>query len=183
MESRKRSASETHFEYYLGIESDCIKASRFVEFTNNHRDVHSHYFSQILTTASAEFESVSKAAAVSSRQNEPHSIANIHQVYGRIRKCMRSCELRTRKGDLVLRPFSSWQQDDSPRCWKAYNKIKHSRHLNATEGSMVNALLSLGALYFANLVLMSTEQWPGIRAYNCCPTELFSLSPFPNEPK
>lgn len=157
MESRKRTASETHYEYYLGIEADFLTASRYIEFSNDHRNVYSHFFSHMLTTAGAEFESVSKAVAVVDNVPEPQNISEIQNLYKEIESDVHSFKLRTLKGDLVIAPFSDWKDGKNLKWWKAYNNIKHSRHINAKDGSLFNAMHALGALHFVNIVLSSTE--------------------------
>ena len=182
MESRTRTASESHSEYYLGIESDCESVARYVEFSDDHRKVYSHYFSHMLTTAGAEFESVSKAIAVAANKPEPKMIFEIRNLYIPIESYLKSCSLRLLKGDITITPFCDWEIGTSPIWWKAYNDIKHSRHTNAKSGSMFNALQALGALFFANLVLADTEHGYGIHFKYSHRTRLFYLNPFENEP-
>lgn len=181
MESRTRSATETHFEYYFGIESDCELAARYVDFTYAHKDVHSHFFSHILTTAGAEFESVSKAISVVIGEKKPNGIKQIRTLYSPIETQMKSCKLRLLKGDLEISPFKKWEIDSSPSWWKAYNDIKHSRHTHAQSGSLFNALLALGALYFANLVLANNDPEARHQAQKNHQTRLFLLLRFDNE--
>lgn len=157
MESVTRSAIEVHWEYYLGLEDDFLRSSRYVNFTKDQLGVHSHFFTQMLICAAAEFETVCKAIADEIDKPGVGDIADIKTMLVPILPNMSSCWLSILRGAIVLSPFSDWKESGTQLgWWEGYQDVKHARHTRMESGSLRNALYALGGVYLANLVLFNT---------------------------
>lgn len=53
---------------------------------------------------------------------------------------------------LSLFPYKSMARSNAPKWWSAHNKVKHDRRVNFAEGNLDNAINSLAALYYIELV-------------------------------
>lgn len=157
MESRKRSPSEVHWEYYLGLEEDFLKCARYIDLSNDHMDVFSQLFTQTLISGCAEFESVSKAIASCVGFRKISGIKDVRKIYSLKEVFLWDTQLRVLRGDIEVKPFADWPENESPSWWQAYNEVKHARHTSMQFGSMKNALYSLGGCFLANIILMNNE--------------------------
>ncbi len=146
-----------HWEYFLALEDDMLRATRYVQFTTDQLPVHSQFFTQMLATAAAEFECVCKTIADQVGIESVGNIGQIKEMLIPILPSLSSCWLRLLRGELRVRPFADWENDSKPLCWwSSYNDLKHLRHRNLEIGSMQNAIYALGGLYLANLILANT---------------------------
>lgn len=158
METRKRSQSAIHWEYFIGLETDFLKSARYVDFTEAHRDVYSQFFTQMLVSAASEFESVSKAIAeISDFDHSCKDMTGIEKLYRQKDAEFTTCWLQTLVGDHDIRPFADWASDAVLGWWGAYTNVKHKRHINMEFGSLHYALHAMGGLYLANMCLAYTE--------------------------
>lgn len=136
-----------HWQYFLSIESDLAKCSRYVEFDSRNFGVFSVEFARIIVAASAEFDAVAKKLCkhINPRLN-PQSIDKYQPIilgqYPRIEECL--VEIPSYR--LQFQPWKDWAAQ-SPRWWtKSYNKIKHERETYFHEATLENAILATAGL-------------------------------------
>lgn len=172
MISRQRASTEIHWEYFLGLEEDLIRACRFVDLVESQRGVYSQFFTQLFITACTEFEAVCKAVGSRVGKDKIGGISDIRDLLKPIESAIVSCKLSVLRGDLEVRPFASWEENQRLSWWSDYGSIKHARHTKLELGSLGNAVYSMGALFIANMVLgNSSGEYPLMR-----PSSMFHLA-------
>ena len=143
-----------YWEYFLSIESDLDKCSRYIDFSNNNFDTYSVEFARIIMAAAAEFDAVAKEFC---KLIDPASNAsNICQYADEILQKyphLVDIEMALYRYDISVKPWDSWSSTNSPSWWQAYNKIKHDRTAHFDLANLENAInavagLLSGILYF-----------------------------------
>jgi hypothetical protein len=144
-----------HWEYFLSIEADLERCSRFVEFSPNNYKTNSIEFARIIMAAASEFDTVAKllCSCIDPSQT-PNSINFYHPII--ISKYPRfvEFEILMSRYKLTFIPWNNWQVGNSPNWWsKGYNKIKHERDQYFHEANLENAILATcgllaGILYY-----------------------------------
>lgn len=135
--------SETlfHWNYFLALESDLERVSRYIEFVKSNFKTYSIELAHLLLAASSEVDVVAKALcqAIDSKAK----LENIDQYKKTIRKQLP--ELITEKVlvpryGLTLQPWSLWKGEKNPGWWRSYNKVKHERSNHFDEANLKNVL-------------------------------------------
>jgi hypothetical protein len=144
-----------HWEYFLSIEADLERCSRFVEFSPNNYKTYSIEFARIIMAAASEFDTVAKllCSCIDPSQT-PSSINFYHSII--ISKYPRfvEFEILMSRYKLTFIPWNNWEVGNSPNWWsKGYNKIKHERDQYFHEANLENAILATcgllaGILYY-----------------------------------
>ena len=139
-----------HWAYYMSLEDDLIKTSRYVEICKDNFETYSTQFARLLLAAASEVDVVAKMVC---RQIDPSG------EYGNIddyRKTIVSkfpaiprLVLGIEWNDLRIQPWSQWAESDasSPDWWRAYNRVKHERNSHFKQGNLQNTLGAIAGLY------------------------------------
>lgn len=149
---------EPHWSYFLAIEQDLDRLSRFVEFDEQNFRCFSIEIAHLLLTAAAETDVVCKQLCVQKNQNSKAAniIAYRKEILAIHPRLPRFVVTLPRYG-LVMKPWSNWNQkrktDNPPVWWTAYNKIKHHRHKEFHQGNLKNAINAVAGLFVMVLYL------------------------------
>jgi len=170
-----------HWEFYLGLEDDFLRASRYVDFSESNLTTHSQFFTQALASACLEFECVNKTIASVAEWHEIRNICDIKSLYDKKHKLIFSTQLQSLRGEWNIKPFSDWTNEERPIWWQAYNSIKHDRHNSSSNGNLQNAMYATGASYIANLILANTEGGVSTARVRNSPSKLFAIKSINNE--
>jgi hypothetical protein len=151
-----------HWNYFLALEDDLDRLSRFVEFTAQNYGCYSIELARILMLASAEIDVVAKQLC---GQIAPDSRANnIHEYRTTILSTYTSFTKNSvfipRHG-LELHPWSQWAGNESPIWWCAHNNVKHNRHTHYSDANLENALNAVGALLLITIHFHSSPAREG----------------------
>lgn len=143
-----------YWEYFLSIESDLEKCSRYIDFSSENYNTFSVELAKIIMTSSSEFDTVAKEICklISAETNAD----NINDYFKIITsKYTNFCKFEAQipRYGLSFKPWNGWTNSNSPTWWQAYNKIKHDRTNNFYKATLENALNSVsgllgGILYF-----------------------------------
>jgi hypothetical protein len=163
----KKHESFPHWNYFLALEEDLDRLSRFVEFTTSNYECYSIELARVLMLASAEVDVVAKQLCV---QIAPNSHADgINEYRTVILSAYSSFPINTlsipRHG-LALVPWSNWSEGENPIWWHAHNNVKHNRHTHFAEANLKNALNAVGALLLMTIHLHTTAARAGKLAPN-----------------
>ena len=138
---------QNHLEYYLAVETDLDRCSRFVDFSTNNFKTHSLEFARIIMAASAEIDTIAKEFC---RSINPQSTAdNILKYAAEIIPAHRNItniEIAAPRHNIKFKPWDSWSNSASPSWWKANNSIKHDRANNFKEANLENAISAASGL-------------------------------------
>jgi len=147
-----------HWNYFLSIEEDLQRLSRFVDFSEKNDSTFSLEIARILMASTAEVDVVLKKLC--SAINPNSDAKSINQYYNPITNLTSDFKdfrviIPTEK--MELKPWSAWDANHPPLWWTANNKVKHERHEHFQEASLKNCLNAVSGLYVAVLHLYSDQ--------------------------
>lgn len=156
--------TDSHWNYFLSIEQDLDRLSRFVEFDEQNYCCYSVEIARLLIAAAAEAEVVCKQIC---KNSNPTTVAeNIHHFRNEITivhpiiSCFEVCAPRF---GLRLKPWDNWSQINGvPEWWTAYNKIKHHRDSEFSRANLKNVLNAVAGLFIACLYLYKEKAEEGL---------------------
>jgi type I restriction-modification system DNA methylase subunit len=138
----------SHWNYFLSIEEDISKLSRWVELSEINYKCYSLEIARLLMTTAAEVDVIAKLIC---KGIDPQSRAKGIQSYQReivaeFPAIYKAKVLVPRFG-LTLKPWSNWEiENTSPLWWKANNNVKHQRSEFFHEATLKNLLNAVAAL-------------------------------------
>jgi len=143
-----------HWNYFIALEQDLAKVSRFIEFSQANFNAYSIELAHLLLAASSEVDVVLKALCNIKNPGRDHQ--NINDYRETIKTTLPG--LINDKGfinryGLELQPWSNWNGEENPLWWRSYNNVKHQRDSHFNEANLKNTLnsvtgLSLVVLYY-----------------------------------
>jgi len=114
-----------YWNYFVSIEDDLYRLSRYIEFDRRNENVFSIELVRLLITASSEFEIVAKELC---KIKDPRK--NIRNITG-IRKNMlifypdiSGLEIIVPRFGLSYEPLIEWKNNRCCNWWKSYNLVK-----------------------------------------------------------
>jgi len=142
------STSLLHWNYFLALESDVERLSRFVEFTSNNFGTYSIEMAHLFLAAASEVDVVAKQLC--SRLDGTANAANINQYRDVLRRClpeMESSLITIPRYGLELNPWNNWLDNETPDWWRAHNKVKHQRDEHFALANLKNMLNAMAGLF------------------------------------
>jgi hypothetical protein len=144
-----------HWNYFLAIEEDLERLSRFIEFDERNFDCFSIEISRVLLASGAEIDVVCKQICMKLKSNS--SADNIHAYRDEILAAyphILDFNVLLHRYELTLIPWNKWNQPSGvPIWWTAYNKTKHERNTEYHQANLRNALDAVGGLFVMVLYL------------------------------
>jgi hypothetical protein len=144
--------SNFHWNYFLALESDLAKVSRYVEFCESNFDTFSVELAHLLLAAASEVDVLAKCVCEKLAPERNHT--NIHEYQVTlVQKIPGICEtqIRVPRYGLEFKPLDNWATPQNPPdWWSSYNKVKHVRNRHFNQATLKNALSALGALLILN---------------------------------
>lgn len=149
----------THWNYFLCLEDDVDRLSRYIEFTEKNFDCFSLELARILLTASSEVDVVAKQYCKAlDDKSKAQSIGKYKEGILAGTLNFPDTIIKMPRFGLTFKPWSSWKTGDvSPYWWQSYNKIKHQRHTHFERANLKNTLNSVAGL-FALLIHFYRDQ-------------------------
>ncbi|MBW1746208.1 MAG: hypothetical protein JRG74_15050 [Deltaproteobacteria bacterium] len=147
-----------HWNYFLALEEDLARLSRFIEFTTVNFDCHSIEMARIILTSTSEIDVVAKLLC--KKINNDSKASKIHQYRNEINSHFKEiCNFKVRipHYGLELEPWTNWSPNKTPYWWSDYNKIKHKRNDYFEKANLKNALNSVAGLFVLLLYLYKNE--------------------------
>lgn len=166
---------DAHWNYFLSVEQDLERLSRFIEFDEQNYGCFSLEIVRILVSAAAEVDVVCKQICqalnpASTAEKINHYRDEIIPAY----PIMARFEVLLPRYGLSLIPWHEWSRPNGvPSWWTAYNKIKHSRHTEYQRANLKNVLNAVAGLFVACLYLYKDkaslgELIPSPRVFRPC---------------
>lgn len=159
---RHQAPTHPHWNYFVVLEQDLEKASRFVEFAEANFQAYSLEFAHLLFAAASEVEVVMKQLCELFKPGE--NPGNMPEYRNILRKKAHLPHLGARKVTvprfgLTLQPWENWLSETEGQIWWAsYNSVKHARHTSFHEATLKNALNAVAGLYLLVLELASRKR-------------------------
>lgn len=137
-----------HWEFFLSLEDDLLKISRYIEITSDNFGCYSIELARLLLSASSEVDVVAKQICKQlNNKSRARSIGSyMHEITGTYRE-IGDFEVLLKRFQLTLTPWTNWCNDKSPYWWTDHNKVKHRRHQDFEKASLGNVLNATAGLF------------------------------------
>jgi hypothetical protein len=151
-----------HWNYFLALESDMERVTRYVEFNEKNYTVYSIELAHLLFTAASEFEVVAKLLCELINPTAPRDcITDLRTLLNTYFPEIAQENIFVPRYGLTLNtPLELFGQDKSPRWWGKYNSVKHARNTNFQDANLENALLALASLQIIILYYQREKSVP-----------------------
>ncbi len=148
--------SPIHWRYFLGLEEDLLRISRYIEFSDANYSTYSIELASILLGASSEVDVVAKQLCKKLKTGK--KAENIKHYTDQIAPSIPAIGnfiVELPRFGLRLNPWEHWSltHRKSPIWWTAHNNVKHNRHTSFNEANLKNALNAVSGLYVLVLYL------------------------------
>ena len=136
-----------HWNYFIALEQDLIKVSRFIEFLQENFNTYSIELAHLLLATSSEIDVVLKALCNMKKSEKDHKNINHYKetIGTELPDLINEKTFIPRYG-LELQPWTKWNNKDNPLWWGSYNNVKHNRDEHFKEANLKNTLNSVAAL-------------------------------------
>ena len=157
---------------YKALEKEFLKTTRYITFDDNHTNVYSEQFIDILMRTWVEIETISKKLFLENG-GSPKTDGSTLYFDGDCLKFLNDNWHLNKKRISVdyinfyfekeentsFQPLKNCEKtgDRSSRWKRAYQAVKHDRSKNHSQASLINCLKSLGALYLLNVYYKGFE--------------------------
>lgn len=156
-----RATSFGHWNYFLALEEDLERLSRYVDLGGND-EAYSIEIARLLLSACAEVDVVLKLLV---KKHEPASNASsINAYYPEIstkHPKFIDFEVQLPRYGIKHQPWVHWGKDTPPGWWSDHNKVKHHRDRDFQRATLKNCLNAMGGLFVAALHLYEEEAKTG----------------------
>ena len=152
----------SHWNYFLAVEEDLHRLSRFIEFSTENFDTHSLELARILFAASAEVDVVAKQLC---ERIIPGCRVSKMNGYGdllsRQLPILGETHVTIPRHGLTFQPWTNLQQGSPPDWWRAYNEVKHHRHERYRSANLKHALNAVSGLFLLLLFFYKLDATSG----------------------
>ncbi|MCG8519043.1 MAG: hypothetical protein MI794_13725 [Pseudomonadales bacterium] len=175
------------WNYFVAIEENLSKLSRYVELSTENYKVFSIEMVSLLLAASSEVDVVLKnICGIIDSDKEAKNIVGYREiVLSKFPDCYNEIISIPRFG-LMFKPWSEWQNLEPLPWWQSYNKVKHHRSESYTLANLENVLNAMAGLFSANLMFSKLvgvgQLTPPNLLYRAVNTPAFVSSTFSGEP-
>lgn len=141
-----------HWNYYIALEQDLSKVSRFIEFADANFGAYSIELAHLLLASSSEVDVVLKALCNIKNPAKNHKNISDYKetIMAELPDLVNETCFVPRFG-LELTPWSNWNGENNPFWWCSYNDVKHQRDVHFNKANLKNTLNSMAAL---NIVVL-----------------------------
>ena len=158
-----------HWNYFLALEQDMERTTRYIEFHKDNLKVYSIELAHLLFAAAAEVDVIAKTICETIAPSAPHdnilhyqavltNEANIPNIF----ELPSAIQISVPRYGLMFAPFENWGKGINPEWWQSYNRVKHERSEHFEKANLQNALNALGALLIMNLYHSRLDLSPNI---------------------
>lgn len=147
-----------HWNYFLALESDLDRVSRYVEFTTDNYTTYSLEMAHLLLAAGSEIDVVLKGLCKKVNPTiKASNIENYREILTPKFPKLCSMNVRIPRYNLGIIPWDNWQNNKKPCWWDAYNKVKHERNKYYYKANLQYTIESLAGLFTSVLYLYQEE--------------------------
>lgn len=150
-----------HWRYFLSLERDVELLKNYIEISEGNYETYSMELFKILQLACSEVDSVLRVLCkVVDPTTDYHDEATFSGKINLYKATVMAHFPRIYEAEVLiaglnnpLKPWTEWQNINSPEWWKGYNKAKHYRHSSYKSANLKNMLMAMSALMVAILYL------------------------------
>lgn len=151
-----------HWHYFLALEEDLARLSRFIEFDPRNDKTFSLELAHLYLTTCSEVDVVLKQLAV--RYTTLPARSNISHYFSPLNAnlpSLLSYEITLARNGRSFKPWITWTAAASPTWWAEHNDVKHQRHTHFDKATVENCLNAMSALFILVIHLHSAEASSG----------------------
>jgi len=139
-----------HWNYFLAIEKDLEKMSRYIEFCSDNLQTYSIELAHILLSASSEVDVIMKQlCGLLAPSGNYENINHYKAIILATSPDLINEEIEIPRFGMTHRPWENWNGNDNPDWWRSYNRVKHQRNDHYPEANLQNTVNAVGALLIA----------------------------------
>ena len=136
-----------HWNYFLALENDLEKVSRYIEFVKANFKTYSIELAHLMLAASSEVDVVAKALCQKlDSKAELKDINDYKKVINKQLPELIAEKVLVPRYNLTLHPWSLWGGENNPTWWRSYNKVKHERSDHFDEANLKHVLNAMAGL-------------------------------------
>jgi len=160
-----------HWNYFLALEKDLEKVSRYIEFCNDNLNTYSIELAHLLLSSVSEIDTIAKCiCSILDPKAKPKNINQYRKIIKtaeenelgftfqpkavvlpeKLKHRMSAIKVLLPHYNMALIPWKSWAEDKNPDWWQAYNNVKHERNKHFNKATLRNALYSVAGLLCIN---------------------------------
>ena len=154
-------SSTLHWNYFLALEQDLEKATRYIEFCKNNLGVFSIELAHLLFAAASEVDVLAKRICkIIKPEAECGNINDYRKTITDAAKLpnqdaaympdITTIEISIFRYGMRFKPWENWARKEIPDWWRSYNNVKHERNEYFHEATLQNVVNALGALLILN---------------------------------
>jgi len=170
-----------HWNYFLAIEQDVIKLSRYIEFSPNNYNSYSIELAHLLMASTSEVDVLLKEICISGNKKRNMGIHDYRKFFQDTdewdisKKAFINNLVLLPRYNLHFDPWKDWRygRENAPEWWDANNNIKHDRGTQFHQANLLNVLNSVSALLAVNLYLIRSRNKDLIKLGRIEPPKLF----------
>ena len=151
-----------HWNYFLALDSDAEKLSRYIEFTTDNFEAYSIELVRLLLSAASEVDVIAKLLC---GEVDPTAKANDISDYRNILNSnlpkIRDMRILIPRYGLELIPWDNWKNNKTPDWWSDHNEVKPQRDKNFKKANLRNTLNSISGLFCLLLYYYKDEAEKG----------------------
>jgi hypothetical protein len=148
-----------HWRYFLALEQDVERTTRFVEPHVSNYKTFSIEFARLIISACSEIDVVAKVlcesiAPTAPARNMDEYRAVIHKQYPHIHEAI----VEVRRFGLSMEPWKEWGDGKNPGWWKDHQLVKHQRHKHFAQADLEHCIVSAAGLFSLALYMCGPER-------------------------
>lgn len=142
------------WNYFLALEDDLAKLSRWIEFDKANASCYSLEIARLLMVAAQEVDVVAKELCSElAPKAKAGKIGAYKAVILKSFPGLPKSKVEIPKHGLTLKPWSEWATGENPPLWwTANNKVKHERREHFHQATLKNTLNAVGGLFILLLL-------------------------------
>jgi hypothetical protein len=150
-----------HWQYFLALEEDVARTSRWIEFEEANLKVYSIELARLLMTAAAEADVIAKLLCRNiDKKAKAETIGGYRTVLLAAVPDLIGAQVVLPAHGMTLTPWANWKVDKAdlhPEWWTANNKVKHHRDMHFSRATLKNVLNATSGLLLLLLLYYSKE--------------------------
>lgn len=147
----EQDSSNVYWNYFLALENDLSKISRYIEFNEDNFQVYSIELAHLLLASASEVDVIMKQLC--SMIDTDGRFRNINDYKECIKENLPDL-IQERafipRFSITLNPWINWEGEENPLWWSAYNNVKHERNSFFKQANLKNTLNSIAGLLITN---------------------------------
>lgn len=149
-----------HWNYFLALENDIERLSRYIEFDRKNSKTFSVELSHLLLSISSEVDVTLKLLCNElDPAKKPRTINDYRQIITTHQKKFLTEPVFIPRYNLKFTPWEKWNDNENPGWWTSYNNVKHQRNINYGQANLWNVLKAISGLFVTIFYLKEVEQY------------------------